>query len=240
LTSTKRPLLLGHRGARLPHLPENTIASFDLARQAGCDGFEFDVRLSRDRQLVVVHDTRLCGLDVAASTYAELQQRWEERVVPRLPLTQRRSRTHEQLALPCLQDVLQRYGGRAFLDIELKVAGLEEAVLRALSDNRPQRFAVSSFLPQVLNEIHQMDEQIPLGLICENARELAQWPKLPVSFVIPHYKLASKELIEDLHGVGKKAIVWTVNREEDVRRVAGWGVDGIVSDNPEMLARVVA
>jgi glycerophosphoryl diester phosphodiesterase len=240
LTSIKRPLLLGHRGACLPQVPENTIAAFDLALQAGCDGFEFDVRCSKDRQLVVVHDARLCGLEVAGSTHSELQQRWQERVVPKLPLSQRRSLTHEQLALPRLQSVLQCYGGRAFLDIELKVEGLEEAVLRMLADHRPNRYVVSSFLPQVLADVHQRDEQVPLGLICENARQLAQWPKLPVSFVIPHYKLATKELIEDLREAGKKAIVWTVNREEDVRRLAKWGVHGIVSDEPEMLVRAGA
>ncbi len=237
MTSTKRPLLLGHRGARLPQVPENTIAAFDLALRAGCDGFEFDVRRSKDGQLVGVHDARLCGLEVGGSTYAELQQRWQERVVAKLPLTQRRSLSHEQLALPCLQDVLQRYGTRAFLDIELKVEGLEEAVLRGVADHRPSRFVVSSFLPGVLTEVHQRDEQVPLGLICENARQLAQWPKLPVSFVIPHFKLTSKELIEDLHRAGKQVVVWTVNREEDVRRLVARGVDGVVSDDPEMLLR---
>lgn len=235
MTWTERPLLLGHRGARLPHLPENTLAAFDRSLQAGCDGFEFDVRCTRDRQLVVVHDPRVCGLEVAGNTYSELQQRWEERVVPRLPLTQRRSLTHEQLALPCLQDVLQVYGGRAFLDLELKVDGLENSVLRLLRDSPPARFVVSSFLPDVLNTLRQKDEDIPLGLICENTRQLAQWPKLPVSFVFANHRLASKELIEDLHGAGKKVVVWTVNREEDVRRFTAGGVDGIVSDDPEML-----
>jgi glycerophosphoryl diester phosphodiesterase len=237
LTSIKRPLLLGHRGARVPQLPENTLAAFDWSLQAGCDGFEFDVRGTRDRQLVVVHDARVCGMEVAGNTYSELQQRWEERVVPRLPLTQRRSLTHEQLALPCLQDVLQPYGGRAFLDLELKVDGLEDSVLRVLRDSPPARLVVSSFLPDVLNTFRQKDEEIPLGLICENARQLARWPKLPVSFVIPNHKLASEELIDDLHGAGKKVVVWTVNRDEDVRRFTAWGVDGIVSDDPEMLVK---
>jgi glycerophosphoryl diester phosphodiesterase len=215
------------------------MAAFDLALQAGCNGFEFDVRSTRDRQLVVLHDARLSGLEVAGSTYAELQQRWEERVVPRLPLTQRRSQTHEQLALPCLQDVLQRYAGRAFLDIELKVAGLEDPVLRVLADHPPDRFVVSSFLPEVLRQIGEREGQIPLGLICENARQLAQWPQLPVAFVIPHFKLASRELIDDLHRAGKKAIAWTVNLESDARQLASWGVDGIVSDDPEMLAGAI-
>lgn len=235
MTSTKRPLLLGHRGARLPQVPENTIAAFDLALQAGCDGFEFDVRCTRDQQLVIVHDPRLSGLEVADSTYAELQQSWGERVVPRLPLTQRRSLSHEQLALPCLQDVVQRYGTRAFLDIELKVAGLEDAVLQVLGDQPARQLMISSFLPEVLTEFRHKDATISLGLICDNARQLALWPKLPVSFVIPHYKLASKELIEDLHRAGKQVIVWTLNGEKDVRRLAEGGVDGIVSDEPEML-----
>jgi glycerophosphoryl diester phosphodiesterase len=237
LTSTERPLLLGHRGARLSQLPENTLAAFDVALQAGCDGFEFDVRATRDRQLIIVHDARVCGLEVAGSTYAELQQSWQEGTVSRLPLTQRRSLNYEQLAIPCLQDVLQRYAGRAFLDIELKVEGWEDAVLREMRQHSPQRFLISSFLPSVLRSLAEKDSSLPLGLICESARQLAQWPKLPVSFVIPHYRLASKELVDDLHASGKRVILWTVNQEEDVRRITTLGVDGIVSDDPEMLAR---
>ena len=237
MTSTERPLLLGHRGARLPHLPENTFAAFDLALRAGCDGFEFDVRCTRDSELVVVHDARLCGLSVARSTYAELQQRWEKRILPLLSLSQRRSLTQEQLALPNLPDVLQRYGVRAFLDIELKVEGLEEGVLHALRQHPPRRFVVSSFLPPVLRWLAEKDAQLPLGLICESARQLAQWPKLPVSYVIPHHKLASKKLIANVRQAGKKVIVWTVNQEADAQEFAAEGADGIVSDDPEMLAR---
>ena len=228
---------MGHRGARLPQLPENTLAAFDLALRAGCDGFEFDVRCTRDGTLVVVHDARLCGLSVARSTYAELQQRCQERAVPRLSLSQRRSLTQEQLALPNLPDVLQRYGARAFLDIELKVEGLEEAVLHALRQHPPRRFVVSSFLPSVLRWLTEKDAQLPLGLICESTRQLAQWSKLTVGYVIPHHKLASKKLISDLRQAGKEVIVWTVNQETDAREFAAQGVDGIISDDPEMLAR---
>lgn len=240
MTSTERPLLLGHRGARLPQLPENTFAAFDLALRAECDGFEFDVRGTGDGKLVVVHDARLRGLSVARSNYAELQQCWQEGIVPRLPLMQRHSLSQEQLALANLPDVLQRYGARAFLDIELKVEGLEEVVLQALRQRRPRRFVVSSFLPSVLRSLEEKDAQLPLGLICESARQLAQWPKLPVSYVIPHHKLASKKLLADLRQAGKKVIVWTVNQETDAREFAAQGVDGIVSDDPEMLARACA
>lgn len=214
MTSTKRPLLLGHRGARLPQVPENTIAAFDLALNAGCGGFEFDVRRTRDGQLIVTHEPRIRGLEVAESTYAELRQR----------------ANHE---MPVLMDILQRYGGRAFLDIELKVAGLRDLVLEALRAHPPrQEFVVSSFLSQALREME--DAQIPLGVICENARQLAAWPELPVQYVIPHYKLATAGLVEQLHAAGKKVLVWTVNRKADLRRLMEWEVDGIITDHPSL------
>lgn len=220
MTSTKRPLLLGHRGARQPQVAENTIAAFELALGAGCDGFEFDVRCTRDRQLVVVHDPRLRGLEVAESTYAELRERANEE-------------------LPVLANILQRYGGRAFLDLELKVAGMRDLVLKDLRAHAPQRgFVVSSFLPQALREIQ--DAEIPLGLICENARQLAAWRELPLQYVIPHYRLATTRLVEELHAAGKKVLVWTVNGEADARRATEWGVDGIITDDPERMARAVA
>ena len=207
-------MLLGHRGARQPQVPENTIAAFDFALRAGCDGFEFDVRCTRDRQLVVVHDPRLRGLEVAESTYAELRQQANE--------------------LPVLRDILQRYGGRAFLDIELKVAGAGELVMSALRAHPPQRgLVVSSFLPQALREME--DEQIPLGLICENARQLAVWRELPLEYVIAHYRLATARMVEELHAAGKKVLVWTVNREADARRLVEWAVEGIITDAPKLM-----
>src|SRR6266481_4375454 len=103
-----RPLLLGHRGARASrHIPENTVASFELCLQHGCDGFTF--------------------------------------------------------------------GARAFLDIELKTAGLETRTAALLREHPPQKgFVVSSFLPQVLDTLHDLDATIPLGFICDNAAEILQ------------------------------------------------------------------
>jgi glycerophosphoryl diester phosphodiesterase len=234
LTSTK--LLLGHRGARLANLPENTFAAFDLALDAGCDGFEFDVRRTRDGRLVAFHDPELCGLAIAGATYDEILQRWEDRVLPRF--------SHLELAhevkIPCLEGLLDRYSKRAFLDIEVKVAGIEEAVLSVLRKHALARgYVVSSFLPDVLKTLAELDPEIPLGLICDRRNQLAGWPALPISHVIPHQKLVTEELIEKLHSAGKTVIVWTVNGEGDIRRLAGWGVDGVVSDNPVLLCQML-
>src|SRR5260370_26497216 len=97
-----RPLLLGHRGARAEKpVPENTLASFDLALAQGCDGFEFDVRLTAGGQAVICHDATSGGLKIAESSAQELD-------------------------LPLLHEVLTRYRRTAFLHIELKSPGLYE------------------------------------------------------------------------------------------------------------------
>ncbi len=142
-----RTLLLGHRGVRgEKSIPENTLAAFDFALGRGCDGFEFDVRLSADGQAVICHDASVQGKEIAESSA-------------------------EQLGLPGLREVLIRYQRSAFLDIELKVPGLEAITTNLVRELPPARgFVVSSFLPEVIEAIHGIDKAIPLGLICETGR----------------------------------------------------------------------
>ncbi|MHB8217859.1 MAG: glycerophosphodiester phosphodiesterase [Candidatus Sulfotelmatobacter sp.] len=206
------PLLLGHRGVRSEKsIPENSLASFDLALALGCDGFEFDVRLSADQQAVICHDATSRGNEIAASPA-------------------------EQLCLPSLGDVLTRYQSTSFLDIELKVCDLEKTTVDLLRMIRPARgFVVSSFLPGVLQTLHKLEKTIPLGLICETREELIRWTELPVEYVIPHYKLVRKDLIAEIKNAGKRVFVWTVNVAGDMKRFSAWGVNGVISDNPKLL-----
>src|SRR5271155_4953998 len=117
------PLLLGHRGARaVREIPENTLESFELCIQHGCDGFEFDVRLSSDGQAVICHDATFGGMKIETTPSMSL-------------------------SLPTLESVLKQFADRAFLDIELKVAGLESQTLAELRKPPPQKgYVISSFL----------------------------------------------------------------------------------------------
>jgi glycerophosphoryl diester phosphodiesterase len=212
-----RPLLLGHRGARtVQSIPENTFASFDRALADGCDGFEFDVRLTADWEAVVCHDPKAGGDKIERATAKQLPQ------------------------LPRLRDVLQRYR-ESFLDIELKVKGLEKVTVDLFLRHRPRRgCVVSSFLPAVLKALHAEDATIPLGLICETKTQLRLWSDLPVEYVIPHYELVDPELLRRVKGAGKKVMVWTVNDPEHMRQFADWMVDGIISDDTKLLCQTLA
>jgi glycerophosphoryl diester phosphodiesterase len=209
------PLLLGHRGARASRqIPENMLASFELCLQHGCDGFEFDVRRSADGRAVICHDATVGGMEIANTS----------------------SKT---LPLPMLEDVLRQFAHRAFLDIELKVAGLEPQTLEDLSKHPPQKgYVVSSFLPGVLKTIHHLDSAIPLGFLCDTRDQLRGWRETPVEWVIPQCKLVDGELIERIHAAGKKIMVWTVNRAERIRGFAEWSVDGVISDETELAVQV--
>jgi glycerophosphoryl diester phosphodiesterase len=212
-----RPLLLGHRGAGARKvIPENTLASFDQALADGCDGFEFDVRLTEDGEPVLSHDPRFGKYKIERTLAQQLS------------------------TLPRLRDVLKRYQEKAFLDIEVKVKGLERTIVDLFLRHKPRKgCVVSSFLPGAIKTLHGHDATIPLGLICETPTQLRQWTELPVAYVIPQHELVDAELIRKVKGAGKKIIVWTVDDSADMQQFAADGVDGIISDNTKLLCQTL-
>jgi glycerophosphoryl diester phosphodiesterase len=207
------PLLLGHRGARASNsVPENTPASFDLALEHGCDGFEFDVRLTSCGRSVVCHDPKVDGISVAQATADQL------------------------LHLPLLGDVLQHYSQRAFLDIELKVPGLESKLLAFLREFRMEEdYVVSSFLPEVILELKARSARIQCGIIYDKREKLAGWREINVEYVIPHHSLVTRKLVEAVHDLGRKLLTWTVNDPKTMLRLAEWKVDGLIADDTQLL-----
>ena len=211
----KRPILLGHRGAS-KYLPENTFEAFDLALQHGCDGFEFDVRLTSDKAALICHDRDRKG-KLLADCPAE-----------KFP------------GLLVFEEVIERYSSRCFLNVELKVEGLHEATIAAFSKSAPQRgFLVSSFKPEALIAVYELKPTFPLGLICKTSQQLSVWGQTPIDAVFAHTSLITEELRSLTAKAGKQLFVWTVNRDYDMRRFAEMGVDGIISDDTALLAKTL-
>ena len=212
-------LLLGHRGARR-YSPENTIPAFDLALEHGAHGFEFDVRRTRDLRTVIVHDPKLHRMVLRRHTLEQIEARC--------------ARMHHP-APPSLEDVLDRYSRSAFLNIEVKVRGLEELVAHAVRRARPKDYFISSFLPGVIKRLHKLDRNLVLGALAQTAWQLRRWKTLPAEYVVPHYRLLTPRLMAKLHGAGRKVVTWTVNDPRQMRRAAELGVDGIISDDTKLL-----
>jgi len=205
------PILLGHRGAS-KHAPENTFQAFDLAVQHGCDGFEFDSRLTQDLRALVCHDPKHQGRLLAECSASSFR-------------------------LPALDDVIARYSNSAFMNLELKVEGLHELVVAAYKAHAPRRFLVSSFLPGAIQQLHSLKPHFPLGLICKSQEQLAVWRDIPIEAVMAHGSLVDVELRSETARAGKQLFVWTVNRASEMLRFGEMCVDGIISDDTALLAK---
>lgn len=207
------PLRLGHRGA--PHLArENTLESFRKALEAGLDGFELDVHLTRDGVLVVHHDFTLGGIPLNGLSFRELPA-----------------------YVPTLEEVLRAFPG-VWINVELKslppeTDGREEALARLLARHPSDRIWVSSFDPLALVRLKRLGVG-PLGLLYEHEEAEALAPCLGVEWVHPEASLLTQDRVRELKA-RYRVLAWTVNRRQQAQELAAWGVDALVTDFPEVL-----
>ena len=220
-------LLLGHRGCRGAFM-ENTFAAFDHALESGCDGFELDVRLTADGVPVIWHDARLRGRFISRQAFGSLRERCL--TVARLP-------RRKVVELCELEAVLARYAHVAWMDIELKVRGVEAQVAELVRRHRPVRgFVLSSFRRPVLLELHRIDPGLPLALIFDRVPQARAWRDLPIQYVKPSARLVTAARVRQFHAEGMKVLTWTVNHAATMRRLSEAGVDGMIGDDPVGLA----
>jgi glycerophosphoryl diester phosphodiesterase len=249
----ERPQVFAHRGGAALR-PENTLLAFDHGIALGADGLELDVHLSRDNVVVVHHDATLARTTngrgaIAAFTADELENldAGYHFGGPTYPF---RGKTG---GIPRLESVLRRYPG-VWLIIELKENDPELAH-RTLDLVRGagalDRVALGSFGTRALHAGRAYDPPILTGASREETRLALyrSWVRWPVrqpkydAFQVPEYagstRVVSPRFVRYAHDVGVAVQVWTVNDEADMRRLLGWGVDGIISDRPDLAVEVV-
>lgn len=225
--ATAKPLLLGHRGHRLPRWGEveNTLQAFDRALAAGCDGLELDLRLTADGRVVVHHDAAL-GQGAGAVAIAEASLRALRRLHP---------------GLATLDQVLRRYRDRAWLDLELKAPEAAAAMAELLRRWPPrQGGVVSSFEPAALAHLTALGLELPLCLNLRRPRRLRRLPAAGVAWIAPHQASCTAWYVRRLRAAGWRVLVWTVNSPAKMRLLARAGADVIVSDDPYLLVQTLA
>ena len=245
--------VFAHRGGAALN-PENTLAAFDAALELAVDGIELDVRLSRDGQAVVVHDADLERTTdgtgpVAAFTAAELAGvDAGYRFAPERGYPWR----GRGLGIRTLDEVLRRCPDLPFI-IELK--GAEPDVARvatgvAARAHALDRICFSGFADVTLRAARAAAPGCCTGAATEEIRRAlyksyVRWPlgRLPYeAFQVPEQangtEIVSPRFVRHAARAGRLVQVWTVNDEADMRRLAAWGVDGIISDRPDLAVRV--
>jgi len=223
-------LVLGHRGASA-HAVENTMAAFERARADGADGVELDVRLARDGQLVVFHDSDLRRLAGRAERISDLDTGQLARV--ELRGGQRIPRLDEVLEAldPLLVNVeIKPPGWRAAREV---VGAVHRCVERAAAADR---VLVSSFDAGVVALV-RATTPLRTGLLF-HARQRRPLRRAWLARIVrPHALHPEKVLVDEgsMGGWRRRGYavnVWTVDEPEEVRRLARLGVDAIISNDP--------
>jgi len=212
--------IIGHRGAA--GVPENTVPSFEKALEQGADGLELDVRMSGDNQLVVVHDSVIGEHAVNSTPYETFRQ------------------ISDGYSIPLFEEVLQKFGRQTLLDIELKHPGMEEQaveLIRKYTD--PGNAMISGFDTRSLQVVYDLLPEIQLGFIYNRTQDEESRHNCPIDLVIPQFRLASRELITEVHDEGLRVWAWTVNETPEIERLIALGVDGLITDYPERVAQVL-
>jgi glycerophosphoryl diester phosphodiesterase len=248
------PLVFAHRGGAAIG-PENTLTAFDRGIACGADGLELDVQLSRDGAVVVLHDRTLDRTTDATGPVAALTADELARVdaayrfdpASGFPLRGR------GIGVPKLAEVLARFTGIRLI-VELKV-NMRLLAHRTLDEIRAagalDRVALGSYFQPVLRLSRACEPRLPTGAASQETRlalykSRVHWPlrRTPFQqFQVPEVsgrtRIVTPRFVRAAHAAGLPVYVWTVNREDDMRRLLSWGVDGIITDRPDVAVRVV-
>lgn len=241
-----KPIVIAHRGA-LYDCPENTLPSFQRALDLGADGIELDVQLSSDDEIVVIHDEKI---DRTTESDTGSVRDFSLAQLRHMDFGGWFDRSFAGERLPTLVEVLElikeHSGGdmnAIHLDIELKTGivdypGLEQKVVELLHSYDYQNVQLSSFFHWSLVEVRRLDKDMPTGVLYMTCLH-EPWryaQMLGANSLNPSVATLSPVAMEttpdylSARGVDMKVFPWTLDEAEEMRRVLGYGVDGILTN----------
>lgn len=231
--------IIAHRGAS-GLAPENTIAGMKLAIEHGCDGIETDLQLTKDGKVVVFHDW-----SVERTTDGEGQIKdLTFKELSKLDNGSWFSDEFKGERVATLEELLEVVPESLILNLELKSQafdsrGLEKKVMEILNKkNRKENIIISSFNHQSLKRVREIDKTIKLGILYEgyllSLDKYIRNLNLDLCSVHPGVSYTDQALIDEIHSTDLLGYIWTVNDKESAERLKGYGVDGIITNYPNL------
>ncbi len=230
------PIAIGHRGA-CGVAPENTRASFLKALELGAEAIEFDVRLSADGRVVVIHDGDLGRTTnghgrVEETPFAELAK---------LDAGSWFGDGFQGCRVPTLAEVLDDLVPHVTLNVELKPAAGFEALVRGVVADVADRDAFgsvvfSSFHGEAIDRLRDLVPDARLGVLFTSGSHeyaFAAARRLQAENLHAPVDVTDDDLCKRAHGAGLRVWTWTANDPGVIARLCRLGVDGIVSDFPD-------
>jgi glycerophosphoryl diester phosphodiesterase len=240
-----RPLNFAHQGAS-HEAPPNTLAAFLLAAELGADGIEFDVHLSSDGEVMVIHDF---SVDATTDGHGPVRDKTLSEL-KRLDAGSWFDPAFSGERIPTLGEVIDVAGEPLLLNIELKTKslrgdGLAEAVVRIVEENHLlERVIVSSFNPLSLWQVRRLSRSIAIGLLY--APDLPFFLRRPwfryllrPEALHPDYTMVDGDYMRWARGQGYRVHTWTVDDPGEMWQLVREGADLIITNRPDLLTEVL-
>lgn len=244
------PLIIGHRGASAK-APENTIAAFRMALEAGADGIEFDVRLTRDGVPVVIHDNNLKRTGGAHHRVADLSVA----ELKNIDVGSWFKTSFARERVPTLEEVFQLFEStNHLLYLEMKCEPDErDRLVKACCDflrdsSLKHRVIVECFDLQGIESVKDLDCDIKTAALFEPSLRVP--PSLPVSGriinqaravkaneIALHHRLVNRRVIDAARNANLPVVVWTVDDIGWIKRASSDGITALITNDPERLVR---
>lgn len=251
-TYPKRPtqgLIIAHRGAS-GSAPENTLAAVRLALAQKADMIEIDVFLSKDGQIVVMHDQKVDRTTNGKGNIESLTLR----EIKQLDAGSWFANTFKGEKVPTLPEVLQTIEGQAKLLIEIKKSGrdIAQKVATLIYQQKASTWCIiQSFDPQVIENLNALrstieKHQLVIGNLplllpyhynkCLSLGNIYQYRA--VQSINPMYLFTTKKVVDKIHQQKQKVMVWTINQPQDMERFLKMGVDGLITNYPAKARKI--
>lgn len=239
------PVVIAHRGDRAC-APENTLAAFLQAAGKGADAIEFDVKLTSDKEVVVLHDQTVDRTTTGRGDVSRLSLA----AVRELEANVQFPGQFSGEKIPTLSEVFETVGKKLYLNIELTNYStptdplVSRVVELVKTYGMQERVLFSSFLPGNLRKARKLVPEVPCGLLTLSGLR-GYWGRTfgwrgNDYLLHPYFTDVNPGLVDRLHAVKKRILVWTVNTEADLKRLIGWGVDGIITDDPALALQLLS
>ncbi len=234
---TESTLIIAHRGLSSLY-PENTLIAFRKALELGVDFIELDIRLSRDRELMVIHDETL-----------ERTTDGKGRV-GRLTLSQIKkysagkwfSDSFKKERVPTLKEVFELIDGKVKLFIEIKQSGIERRLINLIQCyDMTDNIICISYLLESITKIRKLNSSIPVGLLTDRfePEKSKDFLRANINMILITFSHLTPDVLKTCHSYGFTLGVGIPEKEEDLKKTLEMGVSIIITDYPQRLKKLL-
>jgi len=223
-------VVTGHRGAAALE-PENTLRGIRRAMEIGVDQVEVDIHLTRDGRLVVIHDETV---DRTTNGHGRVRDLTFEEM--------RDLDAGKGEVVPTLEEVISLVKGKVTLQVELKGIGVEERAVEIVEEaGIVDEVMFTSFRHPALKAVKEMNPSVQTGVLfyCLPIDPCRLALDAEAEAIHPNIQFVDREMARRAHVLGLKVFAWNADVEGEMRRVIGTGIDGLGSNRPDLLVKVM-